>query len=292
MVRTVIIFVGAMLVSLAAWSQEYFDDRFTPGYDLLAEGRFDEALASFNELKTDLPDSALVDYSIASTHYSRALSIEDPEQKETKLAGLFKAKEGFLELANLPDEFLKKNAPYAAANVSAQMAKMFDPEAEYSPRVEGLKAAIGEYDEVIRLYPEFQEARQNRDHLNYLLKQMLQDPPPQQEDQDQGEGGEDQNEGEEQNEGDDQKESGEEEDEQEEGEEDNSEGDQNSDDPDAENNPEPGEEPEEQSSDNTRTPEEANIEAILDSLEEVNKEEQKNLRRSKRLPQIKGGKWW
>lgn len=277
---------------LVASAQEYFDDRFKPGYDLLAEGKYDEALASFNELKTELPDSALVDYSIASTQYSRALSMEDPEQKEARLEGFITAKEGFEELANLPDEFLKKNAPFASANVSAQIAKMYDPEAEYGPRVQALRSAIQEFDEVMRLDPGNKLARQNRDHLNYLLKQMLQSPPPEQQQNDQGEGGEDQNEGDQQQEGEDQKESGEEQDDQEEGEEDNSEGEENSENQDNENQPEPGEQPEQQQSDNTRTPEEANIEAILDSLEEVNKEEQKKLRRSRRLPQIKGGKWW
>lgn len=292
MSRTGLLIIATLLVSSNVGSQEYFDDRFKPGYDLLAEGNYDEALASFNQLKTELPDSALVDYSIASTHYNRALSIEDPEQKETRLEELFKAKEGFEELANLPDPFLKQNAPFASANTSAQMAKMFDPEAEYSPRVEALKQAIQEFDEVLRLQPGHDEARQNRNHLNYLLKQMLQNPPPDQQNPDQGEGGEDQNEGENQEEGDDQKESGEEQDDQEDGEEDNSEGDENSEDPNADNSPQDGEQPEQQASDNTRTPEEANIEAILDSLEEVNKEEQKNLRRSTRLPQITGGKWW
>ena len=292
MVKLRLLILGAMMLAGVASAQEYFDDRFKPGYDLLAEGKYEEALASFNELKTEIPDSALVDYSIASTEYSRALSLEDPEQKEARIEGFLKAKEGFEEVASLPDPFLKRNAPFSSANASAQIAKMYDPEAEYGPRVQALKAAIQEFDEVLRLSPDFSEARQNRDHLNYLLKQMLQNPPPQQENPNEGEGGEDQNEGDQEQEGDDQKESGEEQDEQEEGEEDNSEGDQNSEDPNAENNPEPGEQPEQQTSDNTRTPEEANIEAILDSLEEVNKEEQKNLRRSKRLPQITGGKWW
>lgn len=274
---------------LPAFADEYFDERFAPGYDLLEEGEFDQALAAFNELKIELPDSALVDYSIASTYYAMALRQEGAEQKEGRIENYTRAREQFNELANMPDTFLRENAPFSAANCSAQLAKQYDPGEEYVQRLQGLKTAISEFDGVLRLDPDHRQARQNRDHLNYLLKQMLQNPPPDQQKEDESDDGDESNEGDNEQEGDDSSESDEEKENKDE--EDNAQGDQNNQDENAENDPESGEVPQ-QDSENGKTAEEENIEALLESLEDVNKEEQKNLRRSNRLPQVKGGKWW
>lgn len=287
---TLFLLLGCCVSASAA---EYFDDRFAPGYDLLEAGEFDGALVAFNELKTELPDSALVDYSIASTYYSMAMRQEDPEQKEARIENFFKAKEQFLDLANLPDPFLGRNAPFNAANCSAQIAKQYDPGEEYTQRLQSLKVAIEDFDKVLLLDPDHAEARQNRDHLNYLLKQMLQNAPPDQQEPNEGDSGEEQNEGEKQEEGQDKSDAQnpEEKESEEQGEEDDQQGEQDPEDSDDESDPQSGDTPP-QSSTEGKTPEEENIEALLESLEEVNKEEQKNLRKANRLPQIKGGKWW
>lgn len=279
-----------LFFSFAASGVEYFDERFAPGYEFLDEGEFDKALEAFNELKIETPESALVDYSIASTYYKKAVSRISDENKEEVIESLMEAKERFEELIRKPEPFLKENAPFNAANCSAQIAKLYDPKEEYGQRVIGLKGAIDEYDKVLLVDPEHVSAKKNRNHLSYLLKKMLQDPPPEQKSPEEGDGGEEENEGEEEQEGEDPSEGENEEEEGEEGEEEDSEGDSEEDDSDSDDQSQDGEQ--QQSSENGKTPEEANIEAILESLEEINKEEQKNLRRAQRAPQIKGGKWW
>ena len=284
-----ILLLGATFNAQAA---EYFDERFTPGYKFLDDGEFEKALEAFNELKTDTPDSALVDYSIAAAYYKKALAEIAEENKEETIESLTQAKERFEELIRIPEPFLKENAPFNSANCSAQIAKLYDPKEEYTQRVQALKTAIQEFDKVLRVDSEHASAQKNRDHLSYLLKKMLQDAPPEQQSPDEGDGGEEQNEGDEEKEGQDPSEGENQENEEtgEEGEQD-AEGDPQDDDSENDDQSQQGDQ-QQQSSQNGKTPEEANIEAILDSLEEVNKEEQKNLRRAQRAPQIKGGKWW
>ncbi|MFP6616336.1 MAG: hypothetical protein VCB26_08025 [Candidatus Hydrogenedentota bacterium] len=286
--RKVVLYSMLLSSSFAVHGAEYFDERFAPGYQLLDDGEFDKALEAFNELKTETPESALVDYSIASTYYKKAVARISDENKEDVIESLTQAKERFEELIRIPELFLKENAPFNSANCSAQIAKLYDPKEEYSQRVIGLRTAIEEYDKVLRVDPGHVSAKKNRDHLSYLLKKMLQDPPPDQKSPDEGDGGENENEGEEEKEGQDPSEG--ENEEKKEGEEDDAEGDPEEDDSENDDQSQDGEQ--QQSSQNGKAPEEANIEAILDSLEEVNKEEQKNLRRAQRAPQIKGGKWW
>lgn len=278
---------------MTANAVEYFDKRFQPGYDFLSAGEFDQALESFNQLKTETPDSALVDYSIASTYYQKALALGTPETKETTIESLFQAKEIFEELIRMPEPFLQENAPFNSANCSAQIAKLYDPAAEYSQRVQGLRTAIEEFDKVLLQHPDNQSAQRNRDHLSYLLKSMLQDPPEEQQQPNEGDGGENQEEGDKEQEGQDpsEGENNENEDSGEEGEEDNSDGDPQDDDSENSDPGQQGEQPQ-QSSQNGKSPEEANIEAILESLEEINKDEQKNIRRARQAPQVVGGKWW
>lgn len=291
--RKLLVLFVLMSVTIRGFAAEYFDDRFAPGYDLLEAGQFDDALDAFNELKTEMPDSALVDYSIASTYYQMAMRQEDPEQKEARIETFFKAKEQFLELATLPDPFIGEHAPFNVANCSAQIAKLYNAEEEYAQRLQNLKIALEDYDKILRVNPEHLEAKQNRDHVNYLLKQMLQNPPPEQKKPEEGDGGDTENEGEEQQEGDDRSDAQnpEEEENDEEGSEDEQKGEQDPQEGEDDSEPQSGDTPP-QSSSEGKTPEEENIEALLESLEEVNKEEQKNLRRSNRLPQVKGGKWW
>jgi tetratricopeptide (TPR) repeat protein len=294
-VPNLLIIVLLLGCSMASHATEYFDSRFEPGYTYLNNGEYEKALEAFNELKTDMPDSSLVDYSIASTFYKKGvagLPAEDAEDKEGTLTIFQDAKKRFEELASLPEPFLKANAPFNSANCSAQIAKMYHPTEDYSPRLEALKAAIKDFDKVLFLDPDHESAKRNRDHLSYLHKKMLQDAPPEQKQADEGDGGDSENEGEEEQEGEDpsEGESEEKEDSDKDGQEDDSEGEPEEDDSESDEETQQGEQ--QQSSENGKTAEEANIEAILESLEEINKDEQKNLRRAKRAPQVKGGKWW
>ena len=281
-------------VSFAGYA-EYFDGRFEPGYSLLEQGEFDKALENFEQLKTDTPDSELVDYSIASVAYRKAVSLRENENIEGAIEEFSKAKGQFDPLASSIDEFLREHAPLNSANCTSQIAKLYHPEQQYKERVQGLAQALHEYDTFLGQFPGHTVAQRNRDHVSYLLKQLLRNPPPEEEqEQEQEQDGDEDSEDKDDQEQKDQEESEDGDDNPDENNPDDNEqkeGDQDPKDPaDAQNNESESSNP--QKGQNGKTPEEQNIEAILESLEAKNQEEQKELRKTKTLPRVKGGKWW
>lgn len=265
-----------------AFGAETFDGRFDAGYEKLRAGDPDAALASFQQLLTEDPDSELVQYSVANALYEKGLLDLEAEVSEEGLKTLRDAKEGFDLLLNSQNSFLKANAPFSSANCTAQVARNMDPETQYNERVQHLQEAIQAYETHLRLESDHKGAETNLNHTRYLLKKMLQNPPPDQQKADEGDGGEEG--GEENEEG----EQGEEETPQdgEEGEQDDTEGDMGE-----SEDQNQGGDPRDASSED-KPLEDENLEAILQSLEEKNKEEQKNLRKAKGPPQIRDSKWW
>ncbi len=294
---------------------EYFDKAFKPGYELLEQGDYDQALETFEQLKTDNPESELVDYSIASVFYKKALALKEDSagsdqidqstgaagintQQSTLIGEFSAAKKKFEAINTSNSEFLREHAPLNAANCASQIAKTYHPEHQYKERVSALSKALSEYDAYLGQFPEQDVAQRNRDHVSYLLKQLLRNPPEEEEQQegDESEENDEQQDQEQEDSDNNEDESNENEDEQE--------GESSQD---AEQEENEGEDESEQSSgsdenqsessepqegENGKSPEEQNMEAILESLEAKNQEEQKNLRRSKNAPRVKGGKWW
>jgi len=102
---------------MTAWAAtEHFDQRFAEGYTLLEDGDAQGALEYFQVLKVDTPDSALVDYSIATAHYALGLSNKESDNQEKATEHWVTAKNNFDRLINDPTPFLKDNAPLNAAN--------------------------------------------------------------------------------------------------------------------------------------------------------------------------------
>ena len=296
--RSLCLLLTLLLAVTSVQANEYFDGRFAPGYEWLKQGEFDKALENFEQLKTDMPDSELVDYSIASVAYQRALALRDNDNAEGAIEQFSAAKTQFTTLAHSNDEFLREYAPLNAANSTAQMAKLYNPEQQYKERVQGLKEALNEYDSILGRFPGNAAAQRNRDHVSYLLKQLLRNPPPEEEQEEKGEGEDEDSEEQEDQEKQDQDTSGEDQENEDDSNGENSEDkeQEDSESDDSQSNAEDASESESsnpQQSEEGKSPEEQNIEAILESLEAINAEEQKNLRKAKRYPSVKkGGKWW
>ncbi len=290
------LFLGAASVAHA----QGFDSRFEEGYTLLRAGDPDGALESFHELLTEAPESEYVKYSIATAQYQKGLkSLETETSGESLEVGvggggekgveegveqLYQARDGFDALRNTKDAFLRKNAPFSAANSTAQVARHYDPHEQYNERVQALQDAIVAYEKVLRQQPDHTGAKTNLNHARYLLKTMMQDPPPDQQNAD-DEAGEEGEEGQNEQESEEGENS---EDEGQEGEEEPPEGDEESDPSEDDSS---GGDPQDASA-QTQPLEDQNIEAILQSLEDKNREEQKNLRKAKGPPKVREGKWW
>ena len=200
--RSLIVVLTVFCFGISSVHAEHFDKRFKPGYELLEQGQYDQALETFEQLKTDNPDSELIDYSIASVFYKKALALKDKEntvelntqdpaaqaegvnKQQSAVIGEFaNAKKQFEAISNSSNDFLRENAPLNAANCSSQIAKIYHPEHQYKERVGALVQALSEYDTYIGQFPDQDSAQRNRDHVSYLLKQLLRNPPEEEEQQ-------------------------------------------------------------------------------------------------------------
>ncbi len=265
-----------LMLCVAAYAED-FGPRFEKGYSQLRNGDPEAALASFNELLTETPDSDLVRYSIAAAEYAKGVKDLEAGGAEAGMQGLTKAKSDFDALSGAMTPFVVRESGFGAANASAQIAKHYNEQEQYKERVEALQTAVAGYEGVLDQYPDHKAAARNLNHTRYLLKKMLQNPP---ENQDKSK-----------DEGNDPGENGEQDQEQQKGDQpqdqqpEDQQGDQDQD------QQEDGQ-PQDQKSVGKKTDDNANIEAILDSLEDKNREEQKNLRKAKGAPKVVNGKWW
>jgi len=272
-----LLLIAFVCVPWLAVHADSLNQRISDGFDLIEAGDTETALATFRTLQTEQPDSDLVQYSIGYAQYEQGLKQLNGEQSEAGVATVQQAKSTFDALSNSPDAFISKSAQYNAANCTAVLAKNGAPEQEYKEALATYRKSVDAYEQVLEDQPEHVVARKNLDHIRYLLKSMLQNPPPEQEDQEDQKGDgdpEEQNKDGEQNED----------------EESNSEQDE---DQDGDGQPQ-----ENDQQGPTKAPSEPqqldrqNIEAILQSLEDQNTEEQKKLRRARTPSQVKAGKWW
>lgn len=279
-----ILLIALCFVPQLAWSQS-LGEGLNAGYSLIESGEAEAAMEHFLKLQKDAPESNEVRYGLGVAQYERGLSTAENEDPEGGLSYLQQAHGNFTELVTMAEPVLSNNARYAAANSSAQLAKLSASTGEWEKMLSAFKSSIRAYEDVLSLEPEHRAARRNLEHMRYTLKTMLQNPPPEQKKPEGGDGEEEGEQGDDEEEGDQPGEENQEDEKQDTEEQ----GDQNSE-------PQEGEKPgasgQEESTSMDLNLNQENIQAILQSLEDVNREEQKKLRRSKLKPQVSDGKWW
>lgn len=255
-----------LAVGLPVYAQG-FDERLEGGYRSLRAGDAEGALALFRDLETDEPESDLVHYSLASVRYHQGMKELDQDSPEEAVARFSEARDSFQSLEGSPDAFVRRNALYNAANCSALMAKQSVAVGSTVETVEAFEESVRAYEEVLRRNPDNEGARTNLDHMRFLLKSMLQGMPPEMRQLKAGDGDEDPNDP------------------------DNREQEGNQ----GEQKEEPqasGNEVGQKAGDDSDQEMRENIEAILESLEDRDREEQRQLRRSKTPSRIRGDRWW
>lgn len=265
-------FLLVALLSVVALnvSAQTFKERLEEGNRLLREGNHTGAETAYSDLLLDEPESDVLQYGIAASQYHKGLWFLEEKMKEDLTTTFSKAAEEFGTLAASQDSFVRRNIDYNIANAKALIAK--NPREGIKPEVliAYFEEAIMGYEEALRKYPDHASAKKNLDHLRYLLKKKLQDPSQQQ----QGEGN-DSNEG-------DQKPSDQEQEQ------------QDGDEEQEENQQQEGQQSQQESTgapNNQQSPDRQTIEAILESLEELDKREQQHTRNRRSQVRILKN-WW
>lgn len=288
--------VGAAAIVLTAltlcWPAQAgsFDRSLEEGFALLRSGNAEAALDAFRELRQpDAPNADLVNYSIGLAHYHHGLQESRVGPPRDNLERLELAKKVFEDLLASREPFVRKHAQYNLATSAAQIAKHHVAASQIEEAQEAFGESIRAYEAVLRMQPGNETAAQNLGHIRYSLKRLLQRPPAETEKRLPG----DEDDGEEQGSGESNDEEGEEA------------GDQGEEESQRDGDSEQAEEPMEAPSDRgeaaaltmeveeqAQTLSRENIEALLQTLEDRDREEQKHLRRAKRLQRRPGDLWW
>ena len=282
-----------------------FRQQLEKGNGLLREGNAAGALEQYRELLTEDPESPLVHYNMGLAHYGEANQFGGLGSTEDAVAALNKAKEEFESAEKKsPDPKLRLDAAYNHANATAQQAKCSAEAAKtgagkFEDTVKAFESSVAEYEELLKREPDHAGAKQNLDHMRYLLKSMLQNPPPPQEQQQQqGQNGENQDQDQQKQEQDQQKQDQQDQQQQQ---------DQQAQDQQeqqaqaqqqqeqqaaqAEQDQQQDQQDQQDQAQNSDNMPEGNTEALLQSLEETDKREQREVKNPQRGNPVQGN-WW
>jgi len=274
---------------------------------LLRSGDAQAAIDRYHQLQVDYPDSPILDYNIGCAQYELGMKALGAQDEKTGTSALSQARESFDRALQSPDENVRKSAAFNRANTLAQTAKVEGASIPAEQRVKTFHDAMRAYEDVLKTDPENAGAKQNIDHLRYMLKQAMQEPPPQQgageenpQEQNQQQNSNDQNQPQStpqqqdqeqqtdssQNQEQEQQESQENQPQEQQNEGDNSANEAASD------SATSNEEPKDQESEGTPPPEGNTLEALLDSLDEMDKKVQQEIRKSPQSTRFREKAWW
>jgi hypothetical protein len=299
MVRRVTLEVICLLaVTVCVYAAESFDSRLAKANKTLENGDPDGALGMYRDLQTEDPESEALYYGMGCAEYKQGSKLVEDKAPRDAVESFKTAKESFEKTLNARDPEIRRNARYDHANATAQIAINSIGAQQYEESKKAFEESVKEYEDLLKQYPDMTAARQNLDHMRYLLKSMLQNPPPpQQQQQGQGESKQDPNQQQQdQQQGKNQQQKGEEQ------KNDQKEGQDNQEQkPDqkqgeakvAATDKDQQEQKDEQkeAKDNPPPESQQNVEAILQSLEDVDKRAQKETKNARTGTEIRKD-WW
>jgi hypothetical protein len=315
---------AAVLLACGTAAAAGFWESLDRAIRLQLEENFEDAIAAYQQAQIERPEAGIVHYGLGSTYYQQGAALETADA-DAAMAAFQQAAAAFDKLENATDPDLRREAAYGAASARARAARLAAglPGTEGNP-VRDLRDVIENLEGFLEQYPEHDAARHTLDATRYSLKTLLQEPPPPpQPEQQPGDNSEDEGEEEEQEQAASQGQQGEEQESQDgEAPEDGSQPEASPDEPQEDQEPE-GEQPpppqpedeqgeeqqEEDASASEGQPEEQqeeqelaaadqderkdmpNIEAILQSLEDMDRREQRDMRTGAGGPEVRGA-WW
>jgi hypothetical protein len=181
------------LVALALWlagmnaiAAESFNSRLQKGHELLRNGDPEGALTQYRDLQTEDPESDALYYSIGCAQYEESMQAVQQKAPQDALASLETAKASFEKVLTARDPGIRRNAAFNHANTVAQIAMQSAAAQKYEETTKAFEESVKEYEAFLKQHPDHEGARKNLDHMRYLLKSMLQNPPPPQQQQGQG----------------------------------------------------------------------------------------------------------
>ena len=283
--------VCALLVVCLPTGAESFARRLKEGHALLRSGDADGALQVYRDLQIEEPESDQLHYSIGCAQYERGIAKSKEEAYDEAIAGFDAARGAFAEASLSGAPAIRRNALFNKANSIAQTAKQAVvargtglAQEDHEKMVKAFEESVQAYDQFLEQYPGHAGAKQNLDHVRYLLKKLMQNPPPPEEEQSQGQ--QDQ-----QQQGGQQQQRGEEQQEQDQGDRQESPEDQQESPGDQDEQQVAQARPQEGGQEVEEKQDRQNTEAILESLEDIDRQEQRERRQGPRDDRLRS-EWW
>ena len=148
-------------------------------------GDADGALSMYRDLQTDEPESPLLYYGQGCALHQQGKQESESPTPEHAIEAFKAARDAFEKASLSPDEGIRLKALYNRATSTAELATQLAKTSDSKAAVETFKDAIGQYEDLLKRRPDDQASKTNLDHLRYVLKKLLQNPPKQQEQKDQ-----------------------------------------------------------------------------------------------------------
>jgi len=300
----------ALLATATVSLAESFDERLARGNALLRSGDVERATDAYRELQVEEPESRALYYAMGCAHYESALESLGLKDAPSAKQAFSEAQSAFEQALAADDPEMRKNAAFNEANCRAQQALLTVGAGDGESTINAFEYAIAKYEDCLKRYPDHKGLQQNLDHMRYRLKKLLQNPPPPQQQNDQDQQQQEQQEQKDdqqqqqgkqegQNQQEQQEESEEREQQPQEQEERQDENGRSSDEQqESDQQPESGasEAAQDEDSDSTETQEpqsldRQSVEAILDSIEERDQREQRQIRSGPRDTRLRT-EWW
>jgi len=284
----------AVLILSATAVAESMHDRVQRANGLLRSGEAEKALDEYHQIQVDHPNSPVLEYNIGCAQYEQGLKALQSQKEAESETAFSQAKDSFDRALQSGNDAVRSSATFNRANSLAQTAKLLGDKATPEQKLQTYHDAIHAYEDVLQTDPSNAGAQQNIDHLRYMLKRAMQEPPPQQgegeqnpQDENQQQDSQDQNQPQpsdpqqQQHQNDSETQPQEQQD-------------QENQPPQPNDAPPESSDAQEQPRDETgqESPQGQTLEALLDSLDEKDKEMQQDLRKAPRKTRIREQAWW
>ena len=178
----------AVLCGFAAHGMaDSFRERLNATNELLRKGDVEGALNGYRDLRVDEPESPELQYNMGCAEYQEALRTMEGGAAGPEENPFDEARASFEKALAAGSGPIRPDAAFNRANSLAQYAKHMPSDAEQDALIDAYQQSISAYEDTLRQFPEHAGARKNLDHMRYLLKKMLQNPPPPEDQQGKGE---------------------------------------------------------------------------------------------------------
>jgi len=180
--HTVVALICLLALASGAFAAESFDTRLAKAHASLRNGDPDSALTMYRELQTEDPESDILYYSMGCAQCKQGELLQETAPRDA-VEGFKVARQSFEKVLNARDPEIRKKAQYNHATATARIAQSAINAQQYEETKKAFEESVAEYEAYLKQYRKDSSARCNLFHMRYLLKKLLQNPPPPQEQQ-------------------------------------------------------------------------------------------------------------